>query len=173
MVKDQDGFTLVELMVVLALGAVLVGLSASALRNYWFTQALEGSTAQVMSQMRQVQQRTDSESAPLVYGVRFEVGTPNWAVVRYDPKSATTPDDDECTQIAAHQFSDGVSISGATFDAPPGAVVLSKCPQSSQVFAMFFARGTATQGTVTLRHELTERIRTISVLPLTGRVRVS
>lgn len=170
--RDEKGFTLIELLVVITISAMLLALSASALRHYWMTQALEGSADSLVSQFRQVQQRTDSESAPLVYGVRFEVGTSNWAVVRYDPKSATTVDDDICTQLTTFQFDNGVRVSSSSFDAP-SEVVLSKCPASEQEFAMFFARGTATEGSVTLRHPITNRTRTVTVLPLTGRVRVS
>jgi prepilin-type N-terminal cleavage/methylation domain-containing protein len=170
--RDQNGFTLVELMVVIVIGAVLLTLGASALRRYWFTQALEGSADALVSQMRQVQQRTDSESAPLVYGVRLEEGTSAWAVVKYDPKSATTTDDDECTQLSTYEFSDGIRITAASFDSPP-SILLSKCPESSQDFAMFFARGTATSGSVSLRHPITGKTRTVTVLPLTGRARVS
>jgi type II secretory pathway pseudopilin PulG len=162
----------VELLVVITITSLLLMLSALALRNYWLTQALEGSAEQVVSQLRQLQQRTDSESHPIVYGSRFEIGTPNWAIVRYDPKSPTTTDDDECTLDSTRAFSDGVVASAASFDSPPG-LVMSKCPASSQRFVFFYARGTATAGSVTLRNEITARTETISVLPLTGRVRRS
>ena len=170
--KKQEGFTLIELLVVISILGILFTLSAYSLRGYWLTQALEGASDDLVSQMRQVQQRTDSESAPLVYGVRLEEGTRNWAVIRYDPKSPSTPTDDECTQLTTYQFADGVTISAAEFDPPPN-VTLSKCPQPLLDFAMFFARGTATDGTVTLTHSVTNKTRTINVLPLTGRVRVT
>jgi prepilin-type N-terminal cleavage/methylation domain-containing protein len=168
--KAHDGFTLVELMVVITLTTILLALGASALRHYWLTQALEGSAEELVSQLRQLQQRTDSESHPLVYGARFEIGTSNWAIVRYDPKSATTTADDECTVDSTRLFSDGVAVSAASFDTPPG-VVVSKCPDSAQAFVFFYARGTATGGSLTLRHGVTTDTETVSVLPLTGRVR--
>jgi prepilin-type N-terminal cleavage/methylation domain-containing protein len=170
--RSQRGFTLVELLVVISITSVLLTLSASALRNYWLTQALKGSTEQLVSQLRQLQQRTDAESHPVVYGARFEVGTPNWATVRYDPKSATTTTDDECTLVATPSFSDGVNVSAADFD-PPAGLDVSKCPSPAQDFTFFYARGTATQGAVTLTHSTTGRSETVSVLPLTGRVRRS
>ena len=169
--QREDGFTLVELMVVISLMAILFTLSASALRHYWFTQALDGSVQSAVSQLRQAQQRTDSESAPLVYGVRFQVGSSNWAVVKYDPVSPATTADDVCTQVNNYTF-DGVVIASASFSTSSN-VLLSKCPQPSQQFAMFFARGTATGGSLTLRHPITGRTKTITVLPLTGRVRTS
>jgi prepilin-type N-terminal cleavage/methylation domain-containing protein len=166
----EAGFTLVELMVVILITTVLLTLGASALRHYWLTQALEGSTEEVVSQLRQLQQRTDSESHPIVYGARFQVSTSSWAIVRYDPKEPTTIGDDECTVDSTRAFSDGVVVSAASFDSPPG-VDLSKCPESSQRFVLFYARGTATGGSLTLRHDITATSETISVLPLTGRVR--
>lgn len=172
MLKQQDGFTLVELLVVILLSAILMTLSASALRTYWFTQALETSGQDVVSQFRQLQQRTDSFGHPLVYGARFEVGTSRWAVVRYDPKSATVTSDDVCDVTTQQTFADGVTISAADFE-PPSGILVSKCAGSSQKFVFFYARGTATAGSVTLTHPITGKTRTISVLPLTGRARLS
>jgi prepilin-type N-terminal cleavage/methylation domain-containing protein len=170
--KHEDGFTLIELLVAMSLAGILMALSAGALRNYWLTQALNGATEDVISQLRQVQQRTDAESHPLVYGVRFEVGSSNWAIVKYDPKSATTASDDTCTPDSARVFADGVVVSTASFDAP-SLIDKSKCPEADEEFAFFYARGTATEGSVTLRQLSTGKTRTVSVLPLTGRVRSS
>jgi prepilin-type N-terminal cleavage/methylation domain-containing protein len=168
--RGARGFTLIELLVVITITAILLTLSASALRSYWLTQALKGSTEQLVSQLRQLQQRTDAESHPVVYGARFEVGTPNWVLVRYDPKDATITTDDECTVVGTRSFDDGVNIAAADFD-PPTGLVVSKCPSSAQEFTFFYARGTATEGSVTLTHATTGRSSTVSVLPLTGRVR--
>ena len=170
--EREDGFTLIELLVVISLLAILMGLTASALRNYWLTQQLEGASDSLVSQLRQAQQRTDSESAPLVYGVRFQEGTPNWAVVQYDPQSPATTDDDVCNQLSTYAFPDSVAIEVADFNAPTN-VLLSKCPEPSLDFVMFYARGTATDGSVTLTSTTTGKSRTVSVLPLTGRVRVT
>ena len=153
----------------IAISAILLTLSASALRNYWFAQALEGSKDEVVSQLRQIQQRTDAENARLVYGARFQVGTSNWAVIRYDLGNLPGTSDDVCDALTSYRFDNGVTITAAAFEAPSG-VLLSKCPGSSQAFAMFFARGTATAGSVTLRHPITDKTRTVTVLPLTGRV---
>jgi hypothetical protein len=141
-------------------------LGASALRTYWLTQALEGSAEEIVSQLRQLQQRTDSESHPLVYGVRFEVGSSAWTIIRYDPSAALN----KCTTDGTRTFSDGVYVSAANF-ASPSNVNVTDCPNSSQQFVFFYARGTATGGSLTLRHDITSDTETISVLPLTGRVR--
>jgi prepilin-type N-terminal cleavage/methylation domain-containing protein len=168
----EEGFTLVELMVVISLSAILLTLSASALRTYWLTQALDTSGQDVVTQFRQLQQRTDSYGHPLVYGARFDVGTSDWATVRYDPKDATVATDDVCEITTQQVFPDGVTISAADFEAPPG-VQVSKCAGSNQKFVFFYARGTATGGSVTLTHPITGKTRTITVLPLTGRARLS
>jgi prepilin-type N-terminal cleavage/methylation domain-containing protein len=160
------GFTLVELLVVITITGILLTLGASALRTYWLTQALEGSAEEMVSQLRQLQQRTDSESHPLVYGVRFEVGSSAWTIIRYDPSAALN----KCNTDGTRTFSDGVYVSAADFDAPPN-VNVSNCPSSSQEFVFFYARGTSTGGSLTLRHDITSDTESISVLPLTGRVR--
>jgi prepilin-type N-terminal cleavage/methylation domain-containing protein len=164
--RSDAGFTLVELLVVITITGILLTLGASALRTYWLTQALEGSAEEIVSQLRQLQQRTDSESHPLVYGVRFEVGSSAWTIIRYDPSAALN----KCTTDGTRTFSDGVYVSAANF-ASPSNVNVTDCPNSSQQFVFFYARGTATGGSLTLRHDITSDTETISVLPLTGRVR--
>lgn len=170
--REEEGVTLIEVLVTVSLAAILLTLSANALRTYWRNQQIDGAGEQVVSQLRQVQEQTDSESHPLVYGVRFDVGTSNWAIVRYDPKSSATTTDDECTVSGTRSFPAGVTISAASFTAPSG-ILISKCSSSSQPFAFFYARGTATAGSATLSQASTGKTRTISVLPLTGRVRQS
>jgi hypothetical protein len=160
------------MLVVILISTILLALGASALRHYWLTQALSGATRQLVSQLRQLQQRTDAESHPIVYGARFTVGTSDYALIRYDPKDASVTTDDECSLLETRSFEAGVRISAASFDPAPG-LVMSKCPGSAQPFTFFYARGTATEGSVTLTHPVTGRSSTVTVLPLTGRVTTS
>src|ERR671919_1599180 len=83
--RSEQGFTLIELLAGILIASLLMGLGALALRNYWFVQALRRSRAEVVTQMRQAQQRATAESHPLVYGVWFEPGESGWGVVKYDP----------------------------------------------------------------------------------------
>ena len=62
--SGEAGFTLVELLVAISLALILLSLSAIAFRTFWLTQGLHGAANDVRSQLRQLQQRAESESHP-------------------------------------------------------------------------------------------------------------
>ena len=69
----------------------------------------------------------------------------------------------------------GVEVSAMDFTAAPGvtSVCASQIPGAgaSDEFALFFARGTATQGSITFTHpSLSGRSVGLTVTPITGRV---
>ena len=165
--RDERGFTLIELLVVMSLVALLVTLGAGAARSYWLKQSLYGAQDEIVTQLRQVQTRVVAESDPLVYGVRFKTGSDNFWVTVYDPRSGI------CTIEEARLLPTGVQIANASFAAVSGAT--NECRSqiagaTSDQFAFFFARGTATQGTLTLTHESRDEILTVGVSPIVGRV---
>ncbi len=164
--RRETGFTLIELMVAMGLTAVLLSLAVFALRNYWFTQAIDKGGDQVVTQMRNAQQRAATESHPVVFGVRFVPGTGEWGVVQYDPRKAAN----KCTSEAAQFFDGGVSIQSASFTG--GGAVLTECQTlgASNRFVFFFARGSATPGSVTLVSDKVAQTRQIDVAGITGRV---
>jgi prepilin-type N-terminal cleavage/methylation domain-containing protein len=167
--ERERGFTLVELLTAMALLSIVATLGAVALRNYWFNQALVRSEASVVSELRNLQDSSVSQSNPISYGARFRPGSNQWGLLRFN--GATSPN--TCTQTT-RSFRTGVYVQAVDFaDAP---VLTSVCrtatgnnPQDEFVF--FFPRGTATGGQLTLKsRRLGDRSRTIEVTPITGKV---
>jgi type II secretory pathway pseudopilin PulG len=148
--RKEEGFTVVELMAGILIAGLLMTLGAWSLRNYWFTQSLERAKAEVVTQMRQAQQRAMSESHPLVYGVWFEPNKSNWGVVMYDPTDPTQP----CEKVEEFKFEGGVISRSPTFavDAAMESACDLEIPGTGapQRYVFFHPRGSATAGSVTL-----------------------
>ncbi len=170
--RKQQGFTLIELLTAMGLMAVLLTLSAGALRGFWLGRALESGANQVASQMRQVQERSVSETHPLVYGLRFAQGSNVWNVVRYNPGDAATTGDETCTlDPQVLEFDELVTVSAASFATSAETTFCrTALAAGGDHFVFFYARGNATPGTVTLRSSATDSTRTVRVTGLTGRV---
>lgn len=173
--RRESGFTLVELLVGIAISATLLTLGAFAVRQYWFVSAADGAAEKVVSELRGLQQRATAESHPMVYGAWFkeDVATAQWGILRYDPKDASSSSDDICTQLGpAQRFGDGVVISNAAFD-PAGGTIDTTCAgaaPSGADLVFFYARGSATAGEVVLDHdEISDPLR-VTVSGVTGRV---
>lgn len=174
-VRNEKGFTLIELLVVVSIAALIVLSGAAALRHFMFVHALESSADSVTTQMRQAQQQAESESHPLVYGVWFiNVGdSTRWGTLRYDP-ALSNP----CTEIGKRAFETGVFVDNASFDVDPirtpacrNALSSAGIPSASSAqIAFFYARGTATAGSLTLEQTQLERNKTLNVTGITGRV---
>jgi prepilin-type N-terminal cleavage/methylation domain-containing protein len=168
----EEGFTLIEVLTAILISAILLTLGATALRGYWFGRALHDGAEQVVIELRNVQERSVSESHPLVYGGWFEVDSAEWGVVRFDPKDASLPEDDECSLVGGpNRFSAGVVVDEASFEevAPQTDVCAGVVPDGSEV-VFFFARGTATPGDVTLVQPRNGDTETVTVTGMTGRV---
>ncbi len=171
----QHGFTLLEVLVVSVITSIVLSLSAIAVRHFWFVQALESSTDGVTTQMRQAQQQSESESHPLVYGVWFIDQSSRWGTLQYDPDSAAPL---KCAEIGKREFATNVRVKEASFDAD--TVRTPECRNalaaaditgaSSAQIAFFYARGTATPGSVTLEQTGLDRSTALFVTGITGRV---
>jgi prepilin-type N-terminal cleavage/methylation domain-containing protein len=175
--KEEAGFTLIEMLVVVTITAMVLTFGVTALRNYWFVQALSGSVDTVTTQMRQAQQQAESESHPLVYGVWFiNVGdSSRWGTLQYDPDPALSVN---CSEIGKRSFSTGVQVKAVSFDEDTprtsecrSALGAASVPGAgSAEIAFFYARGTATPGTITLEQTNSGRSESLSVTGITGRV---
>lgn len=164
----ESGFTILELMVVTLIGAILLGLGGAALRQYARAKALESAHVTTITQLRSAQQRTLTEGYPRAYGIRFLKNGARWDLVRYDAAAGT------CAVVESHQLSNSVVVA-ATTDFPDSAAATtcrSATPSGSSNFevALFYARGSATPGTVTFQLGGSDKTRSISVNGSTGRV---
>ena len=189
--KRQEGFTLVELLAVMAVTAIMLTIGVAAIRTFWLTRSLDGSRHQVSAQLRAVQQQAEAESRPIVLGAFFRVmtpatdtGGPQWGIVRANPGdlSWATTADNTCTVITQRRFSGGVQVATAAFSDPPTAlatttrsILVPLCKTGVAAlatdFVFFFPRGTATKGCVSLNQpRLTKPNLWVSVNQLTGRV---
>lgn len=175
LVRADNGFTILELVAVMALLAVVATLGAVGFRHYWLVHSLESAQGDVASQLRQIQARVASESHPFIYGARFTPGASTWSLVKYNQGSdRLSTSDDGCSADGGTRTFPGVVTVGSPasgFAAAQG-VDFSKCGGSfaTDVFVMFYAKGTATGGQLTLRSTSLDRTREIRVSPLTSRI---
>lgn len=168
--RFERGFTLVELLAVLALTTLLLTLGASALGRYWRGSALTGARDAVAAQMKLAQQKSFSESYPTIYGVRFEKGSDRWALVRYNDATAA------CTVVSQLKL-DGVTIApDPTVTDFPESAATAACRNASpggaatNETAFFYPRGTASAGTVGLTSAALGKTLKLGVDATTGRV---
>jgi type II secretory pathway pseudopilin PulG len=168
--RKEAGFTVVELMAGILIAGLLMTLGAWSLRTFWFTQSLERAKAEVVTQMRQAQQRAMSESHPLVYGVWFEPNRPNWGVVKYDPTATA----DKCSKVEEFKFEGGVVSRSPNFTGE--SAIRSECDETIpgtsalQRYVFFYPRGSATPGSVTLESFEGDDSYLVDVKGVTGRV---
>ena len=172
--RSESGFTLVELLVGMMLLVVLFTLGAFALRQFWLNHSLHGARSEIVSQLRQIQQQSVSESHPLVYGARFRVGSSTYGIVKFNPHDTSTTTDDTCTESRTVTMGSNVKVSAASFTDASGITSLCRSQisgASSDQFVFFYARGTATEGNLTLElPALPGRTLSLGVTPITGRV---
>ncbi|MFN2588202.1 MAG: Tfp pilus assembly protein FimT/FimU [Actinomycetota bacterium] len=173
--RAERGFTILELVSVIALLSVILTLGAAGFRHYWLLHSLKSAQGDVATQLRQIQARVASESHPYIYGARFTPGSSNWSLLKYDQGvDRLSTSDDGCAVDGEVRRLAGVVALGAPdsgFTSAPG-VDVSKCggAHASDLFVMFYAKGTATAGKVTLRSTALDRTKKVEVSGLTARV---
>lgn len=160
-----------ELLSITVLIALMTVAGGFTLRTYWLRQSLSKSVDELVTEMRGMQQRAMAESHPLVYGLRVTPGTGEtsrtWSIVRYNGRRTT----DKCTELEEHEFPGRVSVATASFtSAVPATDECRAAFGASSEFVLFFARGTATGGELTLTSPFVDGPREIEVFGVTGRV---
>lgn len=173
--RAERGFTILELLAAVTLLSVVLSLGAVAFRHYWLVHSLDSAQGDVATQLRQIQSRVSSESHPFIYGARFTPGSATWSLVRYNQGTdRLSTSDDSCVADGTARTLPAAEVVGppaSSFSAAQG-VDLSECggAHATDVFVMFYAKGTATGGQLTLRSPALGRTREITVSSLTSRV---
>lgn len=162
----EGGFTLVELLAVVAITCTLLAIGVGALRTYWLRQGLVRSSAELVTEMRGAQQRAVAESHPLVFGIRVSPGSGTWSIVRFQPGSPGS-----CSEVERHSFPASVVVSSAAFAvSDPPTTICRQVFGGTNQFAFFFARGTATGGALELSSPFTSTTMKIAVFGVSGRI---
>lgn len=169
--RKEEGFTLIELLVAMGLVALLMTLSASSLRQFWWAQSLEGASDVLVGELRAQQEDSVSQSHPLVFGVGFTTGETEMIIYSFNPAGAGA-----CSArpkgFDAGVFNAAVRIKAVaiTNDTSASEYVTCQAARPTDGILFFYARGTSTGGTVTLEQPNYGRQRGVSVSGITGRV---
>jgi prepilin-type N-terminal cleavage/methylation domain-containing protein len=165
----ERGFTVVEVLVTTTLLSVVLTLGAVALRSYWLNQALVRAEGSVVSELRNLQDSSVSQSNPISYGARFRPGSDQWGLLRFNGGA----DPDTCTE-SPRSFDRGVFVESVDFASAPVLTAVCRTATGNNPldeFVFFFPRGTATGGQLTLKStHFDDRSRTVEVTPITGKV---
>lgn len=150
--KDTEfskGFTLVELMIVIALITIIASLAVPAWQHYIINTSLRTASKEMMADIMNTKQRTIAEKKPASYSITFNTGDNSYSLSRTDAGGTVTL----WTKSPA-SFGAGIIIQNVDFSG--GSVI------------NFQRRGTVTFGTITLKNQV-ESTATITT-QITGRV---
>jgi prepilin-type N-terminal cleavage/methylation domain-containing protein len=182
--RRDNGFTLIELLTTMFIATLMFVGGGAALRQYWLVRSLNGGADEVVTQLRRQQERAVAESNPLVFGAGFKIGSSDWDLLRYNPNPEVILDDDgnpippeKCRRVERRTFDAGVFVVDVDFDPQglkfSGQESIDECLLLTAGYdevVMFYARGNATGGTITIDQPALESPKTITVGSITGRV---
>jgi prepilin-type N-terminal cleavage/methylation domain-containing protein len=153
---SDSGFTLLELICVLAVFGVLAAISVGGLRQWAQAHEESGTAAGIQSVLRETQQRAVTEGRSMC--VNFNVAAQTYSIYR-----GACNDVIPAPVLVAgplHTAGINVRIAAATFTGPAGTTT----------GVTFKARGTAWPGSVQVVRQGSPTVHTVSVEGLTGRV---
>lgn len=170
--QKQAGVTLIELLVTMGIVALLIGLSAVAVRVFWQHQSLNAATDEIVTQLREQQEDSVSQAFPLVFGVGFSAGRNDFTLFTYDPGSASCTAENRTLDAGAFSSSARVASTSMANDVAVAEYV--SCAGLPGVvndqIIFFHARGTSTGGSIVLEQPGLDRQTTVTVSVATGRV---
>jgi type II secretion system protein H len=155
--RGDAGYTMIELIVVIAIAGTLMAAAVSGWQTWSAAAAHDGAATELQGVLRQAQQRAVTEGSSTC--VLFSTDADTWSVYRGTCSSETKsllegPDElGDRLRFAAPVFASG--------------------PTGTSPGVTFTPRGTATPGSVQVRRDGSETVRTIRVERLTGRVSTS
>ena len=153
--EHDDGFTLVELLVVIGLLGMMMAIALGAWGRWAEASAHSGTAREVQSLMRSAHQRAVTEGRAMC--VAFDLGADEYALYRGACESSSR-------QVVRGPMGPGsakVHLDAPTFTGPVSSG------------ATFYERGTATAGSIRVRRSGSTKVYTVSVERLTGRVSLS
>lgn len=152
---DGDGgFTLIEVLVAIALMGLMAALAVGGYSRWAESSAHVGTAREVQTTMRQAQQQAVTEG--LAMCVWFDVANDTYTVYRGACESTTK----QKLTGPHHTASSDVGLSGPSFASSAG----------DSAGVTFYARGTATAGEVSVTRSGSTKVYLLAVEGLTGRV---
>lgn len=158
--REEDGFTLIELMVVMGIVGILMTLTSYAIFSYWRAQQLSGATQQIITDLRDAQVRAQSEVR--TYRVQFDLGNERYTITRCEGNDCTDPT--LFGLVETVQMENGIDISTAAF-------TYGTTTDGTSVY--FLPRGVSSNGSVVIRSTRLNQDRVITVDGLTSRAKAT
>lgn len=158
--RQEDGFTLIELMVVMGIIGILMTLTSYAIFSYWRAQQLSGATQQIITDLRDAQVRAQSEVR--TYRVQFDVDNERYRITRCEGNDCTDPLSFAVVQTI--QMENGIDISTASF-------TYGTTSDGTSVY--FQPRGVSSNGSVVIRSTRLNQDRVITIDGLTSRAKAT
>ena len=153
--RRDDGFTLIEALIVIAVGSIMMTIAAWGYRSYQVRTDHRGAATQAVSTLRNAQSRAISEAR--TYCVRFDSTARTLQLFRYSCDSASGGE----SVAPPVEMASRVTFSDVLFTRPDG---------TTSADAYFYPRGSASGGSANVVHSGTSRIYTVTVEGLTARV---
>jgi type IV fimbrial biogenesis protein FimT len=149
------GYTLIEVMVTIALLSAIMLIAISGWSSYAKASAQDGAAQEVQSVLRQAQQRAVTEGSSMC--VLFDTANSSFKLYRRACDDSTKIALEGPWKVDDH----GVRLESAAFTSPSGP---------DQLGVTFTPRGTAWPGQVKIKRADSGKVRTVDVEGLTGRV---